>query len=80
MAVESSDFFLSKPRSSIAPLGERFLCYFPLLGEESPGHVVRLFAITTSVCTLPWWAESSSHGDLSPSISIGTVVALRHDP
>lgn len=77
--MKSSEFSLTSLRGSLAPLGERFPCYFPLLGEESPGHVVRLFAITSG-CTLPWWAESSSQGDLSPSIPAGAVVALWHDP
>lgn len=40
---------------------------------------MRLFAILTSGCTLPWLGKSSSQGHLSPSISTGTVVALWHD-
>lgn len=46
--MENSGFCLTKPRSSIAPLGEKFPSYFPLLGDGSPGQVVKLFAITTS--------------------------------
>lgn len=48
--MENSSFFLTKLRSSIAPPGERFPCYFPLLADGSLGHVLKLFAIITNDC------------------------------